>query len=200
MSNPRNAIRFVLSLLLGLLGGLLVVALLAWLGAHDAYAAEYRQPPVTQADCERFGCLYSHTCQYHERPGSTSCHSGEGIAHDLLPDGPDGRKFVTVLWPMVNDSTRATPDRFPAWDRVIRCESGGNAQAKNPHSSASGLFQIVNGTWRSYGGSTFASQARWAHPMEQLVIAERILWAGHGRHGPQGPRAWSCSGAPGPQS
>lgn len=30
---------------------------------------------------------------------------------------------------------------------VARCESGGNPTAKNPISSASGLYQFVDGTW-----------------------------------------------------
>jgi len=48
--------------------------------------------------------------------------------------------------------------------RVMMCESGGNPNAANPRSTASGLFQFLNSTWESttgtpapasaYGGST----------------------------------------------
>lgn len=34
--------------------------------------------------------------------------------------------------------------------RIIQCESGWNAKAKNPTSSAKGLFQIIDGTWRHF--------------------------------------------------
>jgi hypothetical protein len=36
---------------------------------------------------------------------------------------------------------------------IARIESGWNAAARNPASSACGLFQFVRGTWESYGGS-----------------------------------------------
>ncbi len=34
-------------------------------------------------------------------------------------------------------------------NKIAQVESGGNPNAKNPNSSASGLFQFTNGTWRS---------------------------------------------------
>lgn len=150
----------------------------------------------SQVLCERFSCLYGHDRTVHTRTGPRTTTEW-GIARDLLPDGPDGRWLHTVLWPMVNGSYRADPSRFDAWDAVLRCESRWDWTVKNPRSSASGGFQITNGTWSAYGGMEFASQARWAHPVEQLAVAERILWAGHGRYGPQGARAWECRGAPG---
>lgn len=40
----------------------------------------------------------------------------------------------------------------PAWlDRVAKLESNYNPQAKNPYSSASGLFQFTKGTGKQYG-------------------------------------------------
>lgn len=33
------------------------------------------------------------------------------------------------------------------FDDIIRCESGGNPEAQNPVSTASGLFQFIEGTW-----------------------------------------------------
>jgi hypothetical protein len=41
--------------------------------------------------------------------------------------------------------------------KIAYCESGNNCQgpidpkAKNPFSSASGVFQILKGTWKAYG-------------------------------------------------
>jgi hypothetical protein len=42
---------------------------------------------------------------------------------------------------------------------VLRCESGGNPNAENPTSTASGLWQIIDGTWNGYGGYTHAADA-----------------------------------------
>jgi hypothetical protein len=33
---------------------------------------------------------------------------------------------------------------------VVKRESGGDPRAQNPYSSASGLFQFIDGTWRAY--------------------------------------------------
>jgi hypothetical protein len=39
--------------------------------------------------------------------------------------------------------------------RVMDCESGGNPEAKNPSSSASGLFQFLASTWERVTGETY---------------------------------------------
>lgn len=36
--------------------------------------------------------------------------------------------------------------------RVADCESGGDPSAQNPTSTASGLYQFINGTWTSVTG------------------------------------------------
>jgi resuscitation-promoting factor RpfA len=57
------------------------------------------------------------------------------------------------------------------WSPIIQCESGGNPHAQNPSGSASGLFQFVDSTWRSLGGST--AHAKDASGAEQYAIAEK---------------------------
>lgn len=65
---------------------------------------------------------------------------------------------------------------FPADDvdlalRVMQCESGGNPNAKNPSSSASGLFQMLRGWW----------DGEWQFDPfdpEQNVRHASYLWAG----------------------
>lgn len=42
---------------------------------------------------------------------------------------------------------------------ILRCESGGNPTAENPSSSASGLWQIIDGTWNGYAGYRHAADA-----------------------------------------
>ena len=63
-----------------------------------------------------------------------------------------------------------------AW--IIAHESGGNPTARNPTSTASGLYQMINGTWKAYGGSTpTAAQASVA---EQNAVADRYVAARYG--------------------
>jgi len=56
---------------------------------------------------------------------------------------------------------------------IIAHESGGNPRAQNPTSSASGLYQFIDGTWRSLGGST--AHAKDASVAEQNAIADRYV-------------------------
>jgi transglycosylase-like protein len=56
---------------------------------------------------------------------------------------------------------------------IIAHESGGNPRAQNPTSSASGLYQFIDGTWRSLGGST--AHAKDASVAEQNMIADRYI-------------------------
>jgi len=59
----------------------------------------------------------------------------------------------------------------PNWPAVIACESGGNPRAQNAHSSASGLFQFLDSSWRAYGGGKYASRAMYATVAQQYEIA-----------------------------
>ncbi|HEY1971006.1 MAG TPA: transglycosylase family protein [Pseudonocardia sp.] len=57
------------------------------------------------------------------------------------------------------------------WAPIISCESGGNVHAQNSESTASGLFQFVDGSWRAYGGTKFARRAKDATAEQQTVVA-----------------------------
>lgn len=57
---------------------------------------------------------------------------------------------------------------------VLECESGGNPEAQNPSSSASGLWQITNGTWNHYRGYHRAREAPASVQNDKAVE----LWAG----------------------
>ncbi len=37
------------------------------------------------------------------------------------------------------------------FNKIATCESGYNPIAKNPYSTASGIFQFLDGTWKRYG-------------------------------------------------
>lgn len=62
----------------------------------------------------------------------------------------------------------------PRLERVAQCESGGNYRAKNPRSTASGKYQILDSTWNGYGGYRRAMDAP---PAVQDAKAKE-LWAG----------------------
>lgn len=75
------------------------------------------------------------------------------------------------------------------WDKVARCESGGNWSAglrTNRYGTFSGGLMIMQSAWRQYGGLQFAPYAGAATKAEQIIVAERIA----ARVG--AARAWQC--------
>jgi hypothetical protein len=90
---------------------------------------------------------------------------------------------LAVTAPLVGmTSAEASTPTAPAanWGAIAMCESGG----QNVHTAispgvntASGYFQITNGTWRGAGGTEFAPTAMQATKAEQLVVAKRIAAA-----------------------
>jgi uncharacterized cupredoxin-like copper-binding protein len=69
------------------------------------------------------------------------------------------------------------------WDRVAKCESGGNWKINTGNGYYGGL-QFNHRTWRAHGGKGMAHQASKA---QQIAVAERVL-------ANQGWKAWpSCS-------
>jgi nucleoid-associated protein YgaU len=72
------------------------------------------------------------------------------------------------------------------WDRVARCESGGNWKISTGNGYYGGL-QFSTRTWKGFGGGKYASRANRASKGEQIAIARRVLAS-------QGPGAWPvCS-------
>lgn len=70
---------------------------------------------------------------------------------------------------------------------IAKCESGNrNVNNSSGASTASGYLQIINGTWRAYGGLNYASRAIHASRAEQFIVGRNIL-AG------QGIGAWNPS-------
>lgn len=58
--------------------------------------------------------------------------------------------------------------------RVLACESGGNPTARNPRSTASGLWQVLDSTWGGFGGYAQA----WQAPVDVQNAKAAALWAG----------------------
>ncbi|MFF4506115.1 transglycosylase family protein [Streptomyces sp. NPDC001401] len=72
------------------------------------------------------------------------------------------------------------------WDRIARCESGGNWHINTGNGYYGGL-QFSAGTWRAYGGSAYAPTAAGASREQQIAVATKVQHA-------QGWGAWPvCS-------
>ncbi|MFH9404556.1 transglycosylase family protein [Streptomyces sp. NPDC017638] len=72
------------------------------------------------------------------------------------------------------------------WDRIARCESGGNWHINTGNGYYGGL-QFSAGTWRAYGGTAYAPTADQASRSAQIAVATRVQQA-------QGWGAWPvCS-------
>ncbi|MEU7577388.1 transglycosylase family protein [Streptomyces sp. NPDC041068] len=59
------------------------------------------------------------------------------------------------------------------WDRIARCESGGNWQINTGNGYYGGL-QFSAGTWRAYGGGAYAPTADKASKAQQIAVATKV--------------------------
>lgn len=72
------------------------------------------------------------------------------------------------------------------WDRMAKCESGGNWRANTGNGYYGGL-QFSRRTWLAFGGRAYAATANKATRLQQITIAEKVLDT-------QGWKAWpACS-------
>lgn len=72
------------------------------------------------------------------------------------------------------------------WDRLARCESGGNWHTNTGNGYYGGL-QFSQGTWAAHGGTNYAPRADLATRDQQIAVAEQVLAT-------QGWGAWpACS-------
>ncbi|MDX3583760.1 LysM peptidoglycan-binding domain-containing protein [Streptomyces europaeiscabiei] len=76
------------------------------------------------------------------------------------------------------------------WDRIAKCESGGDWHINTGNGYYGGL-QFAASTWRAYGGSAYAATADKASKAQQIAIATKVQRA-------QGWGAWpTCAGRAG---
>ncbi|MFK4069095.1 transglycosylase family protein [Streptomyces sp. NPDC029674] len=73
------------------------------------------------------------------------------------------------------------------WDRIARCESGGNWQINTGNGYYGGL-QFSAGTWRAFGGGAYAPTADRASKAQQIAVATKVQRA-------QGWGAWPTCAA-----
>ncbi|EDY43383.1 transglycosylase family protein [Streptomyces sp. SPB074] len=81
----------------------------------------------------------------------------------------------------------ATAATEQTWDKVARCESGGDWDINTGNGFYGGL-QFTTSTWKAFGGGAFAARADQATRAEQIVVAEKVLKN-------QGPHAWPTCGS-----
>ncbi len=81
----------------------------------------------------------------------------------------------------------STADEASVWDRLARCESGGNWSINTGNGYYGGL-QFDRATWSSNGGTRYAPYPHQASREEQIAVAQRV------RDARGGYSAWpSCS-------
>jgi cell wall-associated NlpC family hydrolase len=73
------------------------------------------------------------------------------------------------------------------WDKVAKCESGGNWSINTGNGYYGGL-QFSQSTWAGFGGTRYAARADLATRAQQITVAEKVLAV-------QGPGAWPVCGA-----
>jgi uncharacterized protein YabE (DUF348 family) len=75
--------------------------------------------------------------------------------------------------------------REKLWNRIARCESGGNWHINTGNGYYGGL-QFSLGTWRANGGRDFAAKPHKATRAEQITVANRL-------YKKAGTRPWGCA-------
>lgn len=87
---------------------------------------------------------------------------------------------------LLSTGAQADAASVTTWDKVAKCESGGNWSINTGNGYYGGL-QFSPSTWAAYGGRRFAVRADLASRAAQIAVAERVLAA-------QGPGAWPVCG------
>ena len=75
--------------------------------------------------------------------------------------------------------------RAAMWDRIARCESGGNWRINTGNGYYGGL-QFARASWNSNGGRDFAAYAHQASRAEQITVANRY-------YAKAGTSPWTCA-------
>jgi hypothetical protein len=92
---------------------------------------------------------------------AASSNGNLGVLQKPAVKQANAESFVTVQ----NSSAYTLP---PIFAKIKQCESGNDPVAQNPHSTASGLYQVLNSTWNNYDGY---ARAMYAPPAVQEQFA-----------------------------
>lgn len=78
---------------------------------------------------------------------------------------------------------------------IMGRESGGNPTAKNPNSSASGLFQFILSTWQSFGSLAEVNLSQYPTMASAPVAVQQAVALLLLREvGPNSTESWAASG------
>lgn len=123
------------------------VAVVQHAAAHPVERKVHVHAPVVQ---------YPTVVKYVPKHSKVFKHSAAGVARTVAA---------------ASTSSQCGGDLPPCY--VLQRESGGNPKAENPTSTASGLWQFVDGTWNNFGGYHHASDA----PVSVQNARAREVWA-----------------------
>jgi len=139
-------------------------------------AALLTTPVVTADDCPICEVEWVDALIEHQ------AHPPVEVTHLHLPPVLSKRRVVGVeQWrPLISEY-------FPTGQvehalKIVACESGGDPAAKNPTSTARGLFQILASLWAPYFDVTYNDLY---HPETNTALARRI-------YDQSGWNAWTC--------
>lgn len=90
---------------------------------------------------------------------------------------------------IIGFTSTASADQYPGGytipTPIVMCESRGNYRAENLTSTASGAYQIIDGTWNGFGGYNHAASA----PKNVQDLKAALIW-----NGGRGRSQWECKG------
>ena len=130
------------------------------------------------------------------KPGVSSAimkvyvQNGEEVRRQQIGAGAMTAAVPRVVRVGTNDDVPSAPavDDGSVWDRLAKCEATGNWGISTGNGYYGGL-QFDAGTWRAFGGSTYAALPSQASREEQIAVAEKVRDSRGGGYG-----AWpACS-------
>jgi uncharacterized protein YabE (DUF348 family) len=116
--------------------------------------------------------------------------NGQEVRRQQIGAGAMSAAVPRVVRIGTNDDTPAAPavDDGSVWDRIAQCEATGNWGISSGNGYYGGL-QFDAGTWRTFGGGTYAALPSQASREEQIAVAEKVRDSRGGGYG-----AWpACS-------
>lgn len=102
--------------------------------------------------------------------------------NSYIPDNqikPAEKAYPGVTAPAAKTVGPQSQNQPTLLNKIAQAESGGNPNAKATTSSASGLYQFTNGTWRKlvskYGNELGIAYKDKSDPQKQTILAEKLL-------------------------
>ena len=132
------------------------------------------------------------TAYLNEQAAIAEAHQEELLAELRLLNGPYDNVTGEFRWAV--ERWRPVVDMYFPEDRVdwalriMECESKGKPDAKNPRSSASGLFQHLARLWPPRAEAAGFADADVFDPFANIAVAAWLLENG-------GPSHWVCKAA-----